>query len=124
VNDSASHRDPIEAILPGGFAPSPAFGPTSRYNGLPLATAEVDGRQVRYVTRRFVPAPERFAQVDEHVVSEGERPDTIAAALVGESEQFWRLCDANRVLRPDELAQIGRRVRITLPEGVPAAGDE
>jgi hypothetical protein len=58
------------------------------------------------------------------VVTEGERPDTIAATLAGDPEQFWRVCDANRVLHPEELACIGRRVRITLPEGVPAAEGE
>lgn len=121
---SPAFRDPTEAVLPGGLAPSPAFGATSRYRGLPLATVEVGGRMVRYVTRRFVPPPERFAQIGEHVVADGERPDTLAALHVGDPEQFWRLCDANRVLHPDELAVIGRRLRIVLPEGVPAAADD
>lgn len=124
MNPHGPLRDPTEAVLPGGLAPSLAFGATSRYNGLPLATVEVDGRLVRYVTRRFVPAPDRFAQVGEHVVAEGERHDTLAAALDGDPEQFWRLCDANGVLDPEELAVVGRRVRVVLPEGVPpVAGD-
>ena len=34
----------------------------------------------------------------------------------------WRICDANGALRPEELTElIGRRLRITLPEGVPGA---
>ena len=34
--------------------------------------------------------------------------------------QFWRVCDANAAMRPDELTEtIGRRLRITLPEGIP-----
>lgn len=117
--------DPVAAVLPGGLSPSPAFPPTSRYSGLALATVDVDGEPVRYVTRRFVPSPDRFALLEEHAVVEGERPDTIAAAHLADPEQFWRLCDANNVLHPDELvAEIGRRLRITLPEGVPGAGDE
>ena len=56
---------------------------------------------------------------------EGERPDTIAAAHLGDPEQFWRICDANSALHPDELvADVGRRLRITLPEGVPGMTDE
>jgi hypothetical protein len=32
----------------------------------------------------------------------------------------WRLCDANGAMRPDELTETpGRRLRITLPEGIP-----
>ncbi|MDQ1436896.1 MAG: hypothetical protein QOK43_525 [Acidimicrobiaceae bacterium] len=116
--------DPVEAVLPGGLAPSPAFGPGSRYQGLALATVEVGGRLVRYVTRRLVPQADRFAAVSTHDVGEGERPDTIAAACLGDPEQFWRLCDANNVMHPDELARVGRKVRVTLPEGVPAVGDE
>jgi hypothetical protein len=36
---------------------------------------------------------------------------------------LWRICDANDAMRPDELMEtIGRRLRITLPEGI--AGHE
>jgi len=48
--------------------------------------------------------PERFAQIGEHVVEQGERPDHVAARVLGDSEQFWRLCDANGSVVPDALA--------------------
>ncbi|AUY54685.1 LysM domain-containing protein [Streptomyces sp. CB01881] len=103
---------------------APAFPVGSRYAGLPLAVAELDGRQVRYVTRRFVPQPDCFALLREHTVVEGERPDTVAAAELGDPERSWLLCDANGVLDPAELtATVGRRLRITLPEGVPGVAD-
>ncbi|GAA2809392.1 LysM domain-containing protein [Kitasatospora sp. CM 4170] len=117
----------VPALFPAGLpqAPeAPAFPPTSRYSGLPLLTVELDGRQVRCVSRRFVPPPERFALLREHPVADGERPDTLAAAELGDPERFWLLCDANGVLDPAELtADVGRRLRITLPEGVPGAAD-
>lgn len=99
------------------------FPPTSRYAGIETATFEtVDQRTITYLRRRFVPAPERFALLQEHTVTEGERLDNLAAHYLGDPEQFWRLCDANGVLRPDDLtATIGRRIRITLPEGIPGA---
>ncbi|MBQ0975737.1 LysM domain-containing protein [Streptomyces sp. RK31] len=101
---------------------APAFPPTSRYAGLPLVTAELNGHRVRCLTRRFVPQPDRFALLREHPVTADERPDTIAAAELGDPERFWLLCDANGVLDPAELvAEVGRRLRITLPEGVPGA---
>jgi hypothetical protein len=63
---------------------------------------------------------ENFALLQEHVVMEGERLDNITAQYVGDPEQFWRICDANRAMRPDGLtATPGRRLRITLPEGIP-----
>lgn len=97
------------------------FPPTSRYHGVETATVEThDGRLVVYLRRRFVPQPERFALLHEHTVTAGERLDHIAAAHLGDPEQFWRVCDANGALRPEELTEtIGRRLRITLPEGIP-----
>ena len=97
------------------------FPPTSRYTGIDTATLETAaGQTVRYVRRRFVPAPERFTVLQEHVVTEGERLDNITARYLGDPEQFWRVCDANNAMNPRELtATIGRRLRITLPEGIP-----
>jgi hypothetical protein len=99
----------------------PPFGPNSRYYAVPLATlVGDDGAPIRYVRRRFLPDPDALAQIGEYVVTPGDRLDLIAAATLQDPELFWRLCDANRCLHPDELTAIlGRRLRITLPEGVP-----
>jgi hypothetical protein len=104
---------------------SPGFGPTSRYHLTETATwRAADGRDIGYLRRRFVPPPERFAVVTEYVVSTGDRLDNIAAQQLGDPEQFWRICDANVALRPDELTEeLGRRLRITLPEGIPGVPD-
>jgi len=46
--------------------------------------------------------------------------DQIAAREMGDPEAFWRICDSNAAMRPDALTEtIGRRLRITLPEGIP-----
>src|SRR5256714_12364207 len=96
------------------------FPVTSRYYNIATATLETPDRgTVVYLRRRFVPSPELFAPLYEHTVSAGERLDTIAAKFLGDAEQFWRIADANRALRPEELTEeIGRRLRITLPLGV------
>jgi hypothetical protein len=101
------------------------FPPTSRYFSVATTTREEsDGRMLVYLRRRFVPPPERFALIQEHVVKEGERLDNITAQYLDDPEQFWRICDANRAMRPDELTEtIGRRLRITLPEGIPGTPD-
>jgi hypothetical protein len=104
--------------LQNALAPT-VFPPPSRYNGIPIATIEVDGEIVAYVRRRFVPQPEVFAVIGEHVVVQSERLDHIAARSLGDPLLFWRLCDANRALRPGALTEvIGRRLLITMPEGV------
>jgi hypothetical protein len=97
------------------------FPPTSRYALTPTTTwVRADGTPVTCLTRRFVPPPENLATLQWHRVLQNERLDTIAAHYLGDPEQFWRLCDANRALRPQELtATIGHPLRITLPEGMP-----
>jgi len=105
--------------------PTYNFPPTSRYYGIEIATLDVPGGDpIPYLRRRFIPAPDRFALLKEHVVSEGERPDHVAAAYLGDPEAFWRIADANAVMRPQELTDTpGRRLRITLPEGIPGTPD-
>jgi hypothetical protein len=97
------------------------FGPASRYAQIETATiVRIDGTIVPYLKRRFIAPPEAFETVQEHRVKQGERPDTIAAGAFGDSELYWRLCDANVVMHPDELtAEPGKRIRVTLPESVP-----
>ncbi len=97
------------------------FPPTSRYARVETATFEMpDGTVHVYLRRRFVPPPERFALLQEHVVTQGERLDNITARYLDDPEQFWRICDANRAMRPVELTEeVGRRLRVTLPEGIP-----
>lgn len=97
------------------------FSPTSRYYGIETTTLETpEGKVVIYLRRRFVPSPERFALLHEHIVKQDERLDNITAQYLGDPEQFWRVCDANGAMRPEELTEtIGRSIRITLPEGIP-----
>jgi hypothetical protein len=97
------------------------FTPTSRYYGLATTTLETaDHQMIPYLVRRFLPDPARFALLTEHVVTDGERLDNVTEQYFGDPEAFWRLCDANRAMRPEELVErMGRRLRITLPEGIP-----
>lgn len=118
-----------DLLLPGGLRSS-LFPPNSRYNGLdtnthvsPPTPEEPEGKTIVYLRRRFLPPADRFALLQEHVVGDGERIDNIAAAFLNDPEQFWRIADANNVMRPEECEEVGRRLRITLPEGVPGVAD-
>jgi hypothetical protein len=97
------------------------FPQTSRYYGAAVRKLDLpNGKQVAYIDRRFVPQRDRFATLHEHAVADSDRPDTVAARYLGDAEQFWRLADANYDLNPFDLtATPNRRLRITLPEGVP-----
>ena len=97
------------------------FPVTSRYHKVETKKFErVEGKRIIYLCRRFVPSPNRFALLQEHTVVEGDRLDNITARYLGDPEQFWRICDANRAMLPEELiSQIGRKLRITQPEGIP-----
>ena len=99
------------------------FPPNSRYAAIPTAQLVApDGRLITYLERRFLPPPESFALLQTYVVVEGDRLDNVTARFLTDPTLFWRLCDANRAMRPGELtATIGRRLRITLPQGIPGS---
>ena len=115
----------LETLLAQGATQTPRFAPNSRYAATPSTTLlTADGRMIPYVQRRFVPAPEAFALVSEHTVVSGDRLDNLAANYFGDAELYWRLADANGAIHPDELTEtVGRRLRITLPAGVPGASN-
>jgi hypothetical protein len=90
------------------------FLPTSRYFDLPQAKLSApDGRELTYVRRRFVPAVR--GEGVTHTVTQGDRLDNVTARNLGDPEAFWRICDANDAMRPDELTEVvGRVLRIPL----------
>ncbi|HEY2937218.1 MAG TPA: hypothetical protein VGJ25_11505 [Gaiellaceae bacterium] len=118
--------DPLQELLAAGAVPTTTFPPTSRYaevgvdawdpgNGLP---------PVPFLRRRLCPRPERFALLYEVRVVEDDRRDVLAARNLGDAELWWRLADANAAVDPRTLTdRIGRRLRITLAEGVPGSPD-
>ena len=97
------------------------FPPTSRYHNIDTARLpQADGTEVVYLKRRFVPAPDRLTVLQEYVVTQGDRLDNVTALYLGDPLQFWRVCDANNAMNPPELTTvIGRRLRITMPDGIP-----
>ena len=112
--------DPVQALLDAGAISVTSFGPSSRYQGVPLgAYLPVGGGPViAYVLRRFVPQMRDIGTAAEHLVQSGERPDLLAAQVFGDSELYWRIADANAVTDPFELTDtIGLRVRIPAPPG-------
>jgi nucleoid-associated protein YgaU len=119
---SAVQPIPGLAALPASLT-SPRFPPGSRYARTEIAELTRPGAlSIAYLRRRFVPAPETLADGGQHVVVAGERLDQIAAATYGDPLQAWQICDANRALDPRELtARPGRRLRLTLPAGMPGA---
>ncbi len=96
------------------------FEPTSRYYDIETVKMTVGSdkspRVVSYKRRRIIPSGETMMTLVEHTVTQGDRLDNLAARYVGDPEQFWRICDTNDVLRPEELTEeIGRIIKIGLP---------
>jgi len=117
----------LAAILGGSAedARTPV-SPESRYAGIPLTTIElpIEGstatQTVAYFRRRFVPQPSNFATLRMSAVNNGERIDQVADRELGDPLAFWKLCDANRIVRPLDLPLADpMRIRVPLPEGVP-----
>ena len=73
------------------------------------------GRVISYKKIRFIPPAQ--AQM-AHIVNQGERLDHIAHRYYRDPERFWRICDANLALWPDDLvAEAGRTILIPPSEG-------
>lgn len=91
------------------------FSPTSRYAHIETAQlTTATGQKIVYLRRRFLPKTTPPQQA-EHRVVEGDRLDNITAQYLGDPEQFWRVCDANQAMHPDEMtAEIGRKLNIPL----------
>jgi hypothetical protein len=88
---------------------------TTRSRYAPVADATylgADGRAVKYKVLRITPDTK---SIQSHIVAQGDRLDLIAFQQYGDAEQFWRICDGNQALRPDDLTQeIGARIRIPI----------
>ena len=123
-----------------GLQPS-LFAPNSRYIGVPTSTyVAADGATIAYVQRRFLPQPDQLAQLQQYSVLQGDRLDVLAAKFLGDPTLFWRICDANGAMRPEDLIllpqqlisnhdpalaapqpayAVGRILRICLPANIP-----
>ena len=89
------------------------FTTRSRYASIADATfQDASGRAVKYKVLRITPDT---TSVQNHTVAQGDRLDLIAFQQYGDAEQFWRICDGNDALRPDDLTlQAGARIRIPI----------
>jgi hypothetical protein len=110
----------LQSLLQFAGLKASLFAPNSRYQGSDTGTLTTpDGRTIVYLRRRFLPPPSNFATIQRHTVTQGERLDNLAFTFLGDPELFWRLCDANNAMRPDELEELGYVLLITLPQGIP-----
>jgi hypothetical protein len=95
------------------------FDPDSRYFKVDTVVRTVRDRhgrerQIRYVKRRVIPSYEDQPILAEHRVQESDRLDNITASYIGDPTQFWRICDANLVVVPETLEEIGRVIQIKM----------
>ena len=88
------------------------FTATSRYASVADATyQDASGRQVSYKVLRVIPTAPALLL---HTVVQEDRLDLVANTYYSDPEQFWRICDANFALRPDDLLQVGSQLQIAL----------
>ncbi|MBZ5621706.1 MAG: hypothetical protein LAQ69_23710 [Acidobacteriia bacterium] len=88
------------------------FTTTSRYANVADATYQnPNGTQVSYkILRRIPSAPAILA----HTVVQQDRLDLLANTYYGDPQQFWRICDGNLAMRPDDVLVIGSQLEIPL----------
>jgi hypothetical protein len=98
------------------------FEPGSRYHDVETATRTVKDaagrdRVIAYKRRRIIPPQDDLPTLAEHRFAEGDRLDNVTDTYTGDPTLFWRLCDANAVLRPSDLEVTGRVIRIAMGRG-------
>ncbi len=98
------------------------FDPSSRYYSLGNAEhAAPNGERLIYKKRRFLPQRAPRPADRAVVVRAGERLDAIAARMLGDPLQFWRVADASNAMNPFDLAEPGRLLEMPAT-GLPGAG--
>ena len=116
----------LKAILEGATSGAQAgmTSSDSRHATVGTATVElpvdVDGttQVFVYLRRRFLPDPAQFAMLRLYTAQEGERLDQIAATEFKDPLEFWKLCDANRIMSPLRWpGRAGTQLRVPLPGG-------
>jgi nucleoid-associated protein YgaU len=83
----------------------------SRYETIPEGQiADISGRKINYKRTRFTPETPAITQ---HRVAQNDRLDLMAYQYYRDPELFWRICDANKAMLPDQLvAEVGQRILI------------
>jgi len=77
------------------------FDLDSRYSKLtPLTVPGPNGTPVQIVPIRFIAAAN---PVIARRIRQGDRPDLLAYEFYKEPQLFWRIADANEVMRPSEM---------------------
>ena len=94
------------------------FDPTSRYAGSDTRVhVDEDGREIRHITRRFLPDGSRQPLLGESVVRQRDRLDLVAHRSLGDPGAWWRVADANEAIDPAELTEHpGDVLRVAVPQ--------
>ncbi|WP_404390554.1 hypothetical protein [Humibacillus xanthopallidus] len=95
----------------------------SRYSDVETTTYEAiadDGtrRLVRHYRRRFPPDPADHSTLARHLVVPDDRLDLVSFRYTGDPLGFWRICDANAALDPDDLVDaeaVGTEIVVPVP---------
>jgi nucleoid-associated protein YgaU len=96
------------------------FTATSRYANSQVKKLTTDeGETIVYIERRILPPllfDSSLSNVQEMIVSVGDRLDNISFRFLGDPELYWRICDVNDSLFPLDLTnEPGRAIRIPIP---------
>jgi len=88
------------------------FDPTSRYYSIEDTKTIQDDHEVIYKKRRFVPQKTSKNHITR-VILGGDRLDLIANEVLGDSRQFWKICDVNDNFHPLETTKTtGKKIKI------------
>jgi hypothetical protein len=87
----------------------------SRYQNVATNTiTNAAGQQIVYLEIRFIPETDG---VVGYTVKQGDRLDLISNRSYRDPQHFWRICDANLAMWPDDLLIVNNTLEIPPSEG-------
>ncbi len=93
---------------------------SSRYASAARAvTKGPDGEDQHHIVPPILPHPEDHTPLQQHGVTDSDRPDTLAVRSYGQATGWWLIADANTAAHPDQLTrEVGTRRVLPRPEGL------
>ncbi len=79
---------------------------TSRYARYAKIVETTDEQGRKVLTMSPARRPDNLVEIGEHIRRDGQRLDHLANYYLRDPHAYWKICELNDVLLPDQLAEV------------------